>query len=159
MKENIELNAMIAEKKGVTIDVVTDGRVGEVDIDRERMKQVLNNLLDNAIRYSPDNDKVAIEISRKGDFVVTKVRDNGPGIPEEELPHVFGEFYQIKGGSSEKRGSAGLGLAITKKIIERHNGRVGVENARGKGTIFFFVLPIHSRVRPTDENNEENPES
>jgi len=102
----------------------------------------LNNLISNAIKYSHPNTMIRIEVLKEKDFVVTKVIDQGQGIPENELPHVFKPFQKASTKPTAGEKSTGLGLAIVKKIVEGHQGIIGVESEVGKGSNFFFRLPL-----------------
>ncbi|OLR67272.1 sensor histidine kinase [Intestinimonas butyriciproducens] len=108
--------------------------------DPERMRQVFCNLLDNAAKHGGSGKRIDTAIRREGDAAVITIRDYGPGIPEEELPHVKYKFYK---GSSKARGS-GIGLAVCEEIVTRHNGRLDIGNAEGGGCIVTIRLPISS---------------
>ena len=108
--------------------------------DPERMRQVFCNLLDNAAKHGGSGKRIDTAIRREGDAAVITIRDYGPGIPEEELPHVKYKFYK---GSSKARGS-GIGLAVCEEIVTRHNGRLDIGNAEGGGCIITIRLPIGS---------------
>ena len=108
--------------------------------DPERMRQVFCNLLDNAAKHGGSGKRIDTAIRREGDAAVITIRDYGPGIPEEELPHVNYKFYK---GSSKARGS-GIGLAVCEEIVTRHNGRLDIGNAEGGGCIVTIRLPIGS---------------
>jgi two-component system NtrC family sensor kinase len=106
-----------------------------------RLRQVLDNVLGNAIKYSHPNGEVFISIRSEGDQVILQVTDQGPGIPPADQPHIFDKFYRGTNVGSDVEGS-GLGLAIVKNIVESHQGRIWVESAVGKGSSFFIVLPV-----------------
>jgi signal transduction histidine kinase len=106
--------------------------------DRARLRQVLSNLLDNALRLTPEGGSVTVSASRAHGLVEFAVEDTGPGIPAEQIPHLFDRFWQ---GSREHRGSSGLGLAIVKGVADAHGGRVFVESREGKGTTFRIWIP------------------
>jgi len=111
--------------------------------DRDRLKQVLINLVANAIQYTPQDGDVFISLSRVGDQARIICRDTGPGIPAEDLPHIFERFYRAE--KSRTRGKAsgfGLGLSITKWIVEHHNGHIEVDSKEGQGTTFAIWLPL-----------------
>ena len=110
--------------------------------DRDRLEQVLGNLLENAVKYSPDGSEILVGVEDKGDQLVTAVRDRGIGIPADELSQVFERFHRGRQVSSTNYGGLGLGLYITKQIIERHGGTIWVESAEGVGTTFYFALPV-----------------
>ena len=109
--------------------------------DRDRLEQVLGNLLENAVKYSPEGSDVTVTVDDKGDALVTAVCDRGIGIPTDELAQVFERFHRGRHVSSTNYGGLGLGLYITKQIIERHGGTIWVESKEGHGTTFSFSLP------------------
>jgi PAS domain S-box-containing protein len=112
-----------------------------VNGDRDRLEQVLGNLLENAVKYSPEGSDVTVTVDDKGDALVTAVSDRGIGIPADELAQVFERFHRGRHVSSTNYGGLGLGLYITKQIVERHGGTIWVESKEGHGTSFFFSLP------------------
>jgi PAS domain S-box-containing protein len=109
--------------------------------DRDRLEQVLGNLLENAVKYSPEGSDVTVTVDDKGDALLTAVCDRGIGIPADELGQVFERFHRGRQVSSTNYGGLGLGLYITKQIIERHGGTIWVESKEGQGTTFYFSLP------------------
>jgi signal transduction histidine kinase len=109
--------------------------------DRDRLEQVLGNLLENAVKYSPDGSDVTVTVEDKGESLITAVCDRGIGIPSDELNQVFERFHRGRQVSSTNYGGLGLGLYITKQIIERHGGSIWVESKEGQGTTFYFSLP------------------
>jgi len=109
--------------------------------DRDRLEQVLGNLLENAVKYSPDGSDVTVTVEDEGNAYVTAVCDRGIGIPADELGQVFERFHRGRQVSSTNYGGLGLGLYITKQIIERHGGSIWVESKEGEGTTFYFSLP------------------
>ena len=117
-----------------------DGKV--VIGDRDRLEQVLGNLLENAVKYSPDGSEIFVNVEERTDSIVTSVCDRGIGIPADELAQVFERFHRGRHVSSTNYGGLGLGLYITKQIIERHNGSIWVESKEGSGTTFYFSLPV-----------------
>jgi signal transduction histidine kinase len=142
VRKNIEFNRFFATEKDISIDSVLSDDIPLVDFDRNKIEQVLNNLISNAIKYSHPNTAIRIEVLRQQHFVVTKVIDQGQGIPENELPHVFKPFQKASTKPTAGEKSTGLGLAIVKKIVEGHQGTIGVESEVGKGSTFFFRLPL-----------------
>lgn len=119
--------------------------------DRDRLEQVLGNLLENAIKYSPDGSDVTVAVDARNDQVVTSVSDHGMGIPFDELGQVFERFHRGRQVSSTNYGGLGLGLYITKQIVERHGGSIWVESKEGAGTTFYFSLPAAVAVRQHEE--------
>jgi PAS domain S-box-containing protein len=121
--------------------------------DRDRLEQVLGNLLENAVKYSPDGSDITVTVDLRPDQVVTAVCDRGMGIPADELAQVFERFHRGRQVSSTNYGGLGLGLYITKQIVERHGGSIWVESQEGRGTTFYFSLPAvvtQSRERVDD---------
>ena len=114
----------------------------ELLIDPLKISQVLGNLLDNALKYTPKGTHIVVTAKRQGAEIEVGVRDNGPGIPAEDLSHLFERFYRVDKGRSREKGGTGLGLSIVKHIVQLHGGRVRVESTLGQGTAFFFNLPV-----------------
>lgn len=113
-----------------------------VDIDPQRIGQVLRNLLDNALTHTPLGGKIAIAAHADGRWVTVSVQDTGSGIAPEDLPYVFERFYRADKSRSRATGGTGLGLSIAKQLVEAHGGRIKVESVVGQGTRFTFTLPV-----------------
>ena len=109
--------------------------------DPHRLEQVFDNLLSNAIKFSSPGSTITVRIYDDGDVVRAEVEDQGIGIPEEALPHIFDRFYQVDGSTTRRYEGTGLGLAIVKQIVEAHGGAVGVESQVGEGSRFWFTIP------------------
>jgi signal transduction histidine kinase len=138
LHEAVELTQSVAASKGVQIAVVPCERCW-VDCDGERIQQILSNLLGNALAYTPTGGRIELGARALGSGRVELfVRDDGPGIPAEELPHVFERFWRGRGAA---RANAGLGLSIAKGIVEAHGGEISVDSVPGRGTTFRFTLP------------------
>jgi signal transduction histidine kinase len=115
----------------------------QIDGDRDRLKQVFLNLLANAIQYTPQGGSVFVSLAKIGDQVRVIIRDTGPGIPAEDLPHIFERFYRAEKSRTRSRAAGyGLGLSIANWIIEHHAGRIQVESREGQGTTFAIWLPL-----------------
>jgi two-component system phosphate regulon sensor histidine kinase PhoR len=112
-----------------------------VRADRDQLRQVLTNLLDNAVKFNREGGETAVSADAQAGRVRVSVRDTGPGIPEESLPRIFERFYRVDRARSRDLGGTGLGLSIVKHIVEAHGGSVGVESGLGKGSTFWFTLP------------------
>lgn len=126
-----------------TSRIVTDvPELPPVTADPSRLERILTNLLSNALKYSPPDTVVKVRARQDGQSLVVSVHDHGIGIDPEDLPHVFERFYRFKSG--KKAGSVGLGLYITRALVEAHGGQVCIESAPGVGSEFFFTLPLHS---------------
>jgi signal transduction histidine kinase len=115
--------------------------------DERRISQVLLNLVGNAIKFT-DKGEVAVKASAANGSFTVAVCDSGPGISQSDQARIFGEFQQADNSSTRRKGGTGLGLSIAKRIIEMHNGRIWVESVLGKGSTFFFSLPV--RVHQKD---------
>ncbi|HET90155.1 MAG TPA: GAF domain-containing sensor histidine kinase [Chloroflexi bacterium] len=109
--------------------------------DEDRLLQVFDNLLGNAIKFSPDGGKIGVTVKDAGNMVQASVSDQGIGIPQDEQSRIFERFYQINGSARRRFGGAGLGLAIVKRILEAHDGKVWVESQVGAGSTFYFTVP------------------
>ncbi|MCJ7512100.1 MAG: ATP-binding protein [Anaerolineales bacterium] len=144
------LAAMAAGRKAVLSVRVEETAASCVLGDRDRLSQVLDNLLDNALRYSPEGSTVTVEIHRQGDECECAVHDRGPGISEEHLPLVFERFYRADASRNRQSGGAGLGLAIAKALILAQGGRITAECPPGDGTILRFFLPVGGDCHATD---------
>ncbi len=114
--------------------------------DSQRLQQVLHNLLDNAIKYSPHDSQITISGEIKNEHIQVSIADEGQGIPQAELGKIFNAFYRISDSDAQNVRGAGLGLTICKAIVEAHGGSIWAENAQGKGNIFYFTLPLEEVV-------------
>jgi signal transduction histidine kinase len=112
-----------------------------VRVDPLKLKQVLLNYLANAIKFTPEGGKVTLRARREGTTFRVEVEDTGPGIPAHQLPLLFVEFQQLDAGTRLEQRGTGLGLALSKRLVEAQGGRVGVESTVGKGSVFFAILP------------------
>lgn len=112
----------------------------------DRLKQVLTNLLDNAIKHSEAGGAVFVELGMKNNYTVISVKNSGPGIPQEELENIWERFYKVDKSRSRRGTGTGLGLSIVKKIVEMHGGKVSVESEPGHGAIFTIYLPLNDQV-------------
>jgi signal transduction histidine kinase len=110
--------------------------------DRLRFKQILHNLLTNAIKFTPDGGRVRIQAARCGGFTEISVSDTGIGIPEDQQQAVFDKFHQVRAGIEGGHEGTGLGLAITKRLVEQHRGSISLKSEPGKGACFTFTIPI-----------------
>lgn len=127
------------KQEGIELEYLeNEDEIPEIPCDVSRMRQVFLNILDNAAKHGGEGKKITASIHREGPHVVIRIRDYGPGIPEEELPHVKLKFYK---GSSKARGS-GIGLAVCEEIVTMHGGTLTLENAEGGGTLVTIALPV-----------------
>ena len=112
-----------------------------IEIDTDKMTQVIDNILNNAIKYSPDGGKITVTMKTTDDQMILSISDQGLGIPKQDLPRIFDRFYRVDRARSRAQGGTGLGLAIAKEIIKQHNGFIWAKSEYGKGSTFTIVLP------------------
>jgi signal transduction histidine kinase len=136
------------EEKEQRLTVSVEKDLPEVRADADRIGQVLSNLLTNAHKYAPEGARVRLTASQVGKEVEFAVADNGPGLEQEELEHVFERFWRAQSGETQAVGGTGLGLAIAKSLVELHGGAISATSTPGKGATFRFVLPIAKDGRP-----------
>jgi signal transduction histidine kinase len=141
MTDALDLLRPLAAAKRIALVTDLSPALPRVDGDRERLLQVFSNLGGNAIKFTPENGRIEIRVSVRESGVEFAVRDNGPGIASEDLPHIFDRFWQAKKAA---RSGVGLGLAIAKGIVESHGGGIRVESQPGQGSCFAFTLPVAS---------------
>lgn len=130
-----------AKEKSIRVELDVPQDLPRILADETRLYQVILNLLDNAIKYTPDSGLVKIKASLKDSFVQIDVSDNGIGIPEKDLPRIFERFYRVDKARSRELGGTGLGLSIVKHIVQAHGGQVWVESNPGLGSTFSFTIP------------------
>lgn len=157
-KEVIDQLEGKAEKKDLTIKLKHQYDQHFVFADYHRIYQVLTNLISNAIKYTKKGGKATINFTQQDDQIITSVRDNGRGIPEEDINRIFERFYRVDKSRSKEKGGTGLGLAIVKHIMEGHGSKVIVESEYKKGSTFSFALkkgkPVEHRFM--DEEDDED---
>jgi two-component system phosphate regulon sensor histidine kinase PhoR len=130
---------------GHRLELKVDPALGAVFLDPLKLGQVFENLFGNAFKYTPPGSRIELAARiHPADTVELCVRDDGPGIPAEDLPHIFERFYRVDKGRSREKGGTGLGLSIVKHIVQLHGGRVWAESGVGEGTAFYFTLPVRS---------------
>ncbi len=147
--------ALMAEDKGIKVNCAASKGVW-VEGDRARMKQVVVNLLDNAIKYTPRGGAVGLTVGSSAGRAVLEVADNGVGIPEEALPQVFDRFFRVDKARSREFGGAGLGLSIVKSICTAHEGKVEVSSEPGQGSVFRVVLPLVEAPGPKTNGTQSH---
>jgi two-component system sensor histidine kinase ChiS len=140
------LNQALAAKKHLTIERMNGDDLPLVNADRDKLKHVLGNLIGNAIKFTPDGGRIWISFARRGrngEELVVEVGDTGRGIARDHYDLIFREFAQVDASPSRSHHGTGLGLAIARKLVELHCGTIWVESELGKGTRFFFTLPLN----------------
>lgn len=158
LTEAIQNVSQLAQDGGISLDLRIEEDCTYIEADRDRLMQVLVNLLSNAIKacegiFSP---QVLLYVCRMADKLAIEVRDNGKGIPEEDLPRIFDKFFQAGNQLRQKPKGTGLGLAISKKIVELHDGQLHAESLPGQGTTFHLTLPLQTQQAAIvhDENTD-----
>ncbi len=136
-----------ASRHGIALSLEMDPDLDLIEADERKVKQVLFNLLSNAVKFTPDGGRVEVRAERGASDVLVAVSDTGVGISPEDLPHIFEEFRQVGQGTAKAEGT-GLGLALAKKFVELHGGRIGVESVPGAGSTFTFSLPLERPATP-----------
>ena len=136
-----------AAERDLRISVNLSSRLPEIAADRRRLAEVLQNLLDNAIQYTPPGGQIMLSASANGSEVTFTVSDTGIGIPQTDQPRIFERFYRVDVARSREVGGTGLGLAIAKHLVEVHGGRIWVESEVGQGSQFHFTVPIFETER------------
>jgi PAS domain S-box-containing protein len=167
IEQIVESLRFSAEKKGLLMDFAvgtssTGGAVGNkvirplyyVHADPDRLREVITNLFDNAVKYTPSG-KISVGLTGNDDVVQLYIRDTGPGIPADDVPHLFQKFYRVDNSATRTVGGTGLGLFICKKIVELYHGRIWAESEVGKGSTFYINLPRLSNQKATDLQKTE----
>ena len=149
--QNINLNEFIenfilsisnlSKKKNINIQYKPT-HIGDINADPQAIERILNNLVDNAIKYSKEDSEILISSSNdSGDHIKVMVEDNGPGISDEDQSYIFGRFYRTASARATDNQGSGLGLAIVKHLVNSLNGEVGIDSVPGKGSVFWFTVP------------------
>ncbi len=126
-----------------------DEALPEITADRQRLEQVIINIMSNAVKYTPDGGRIDVSVSgvpEKG-MLLVKIRDNGLGIPAEDIPHLFERFYRVEKSRTSDAGGTGLGLAIAKELVDAHGGSIRVESVLDEGTVMMIELPVECRLK------------
>ena len=151
-KQSVEPGALVeqvgermrlsAQEKDIALETDIGSDLPEIQADPERLMQVMTNLVDNALRYNPNGTRVIVGAQPAGRCIELSVSDNGPGIPPEDVPHLFERFWRAEKSRNRATGGSGLGLAIVKQLVEAHHGQVQVESQVGRGTRFAVQIPV-----------------
>jgi len=144
IEEVHELMIPLAKEKGLSLTMKLGSQLPEVEFDRDKIIQVLTNIVNNAIKFT-EEDAVTITTSIKENALYVSVQDNGPGIAEDDLFKIFNRFEQASDNKNKKNDGVGLGPSTSKDIIQLHNGKIWVESELGKGTTIWFLLPVKER--------------
>ena len=141
IEETVSLMEPRAKEKGIALSFSLEN-LKPIQADPKNIEEIFNNLITNAINYSPDGGQVGVTARCLGEYMEIKVKDTGVGIPPEELPKIFDKFYRVKHPKTRKIMGTGLGLAIVKGVVEAHHGTIDVESEADKGTTFRILLPV-----------------
>jgi len=144
IRETVELYSCVAEEKGVKLETALPDEL-YARVDSSRMKQIIANLLDNAIKYNSGGGRVHIETCQEGDEVTVSIKDSGVGIPPDDLPRIFDRLY--RGDKSRSQRGLGLGLSLVRAVVRAHKGRIEVESDPGEGSLFRVFLPVNPDLR------------
>ena len=138
---------------GKSYEIIRDYPVNSiwVEIDTDKMTQVIDNILNNAIKYSPDGGKTTVSMKTTDTQLIVSISDQGLGIPKKDLPLIFDRFYRVDKARSRAQGGTGLGLSIAKEIVKQHNGFIWAKSEYGKGSTFTIVLPYDQDAMMVDE--------
>jgi signal transduction histidine kinase len=132
---------LLIEERRIKLAIELPSDLPDALLDAHRIAQVITNLLSNAIKFSPPGEQITVSGAREGETIRISVRDRGAGIAANDLPKLFRKFQQIDSSSTRKAGGTGLGLVISKGIVEQHGGQIGVTSAPGEGSTFWFTVP------------------
>ena len=139
----VRLYAAKAEERGVSLNVIIDENVPLVQADPQKIAWVLNQLLDNGIKFTPSGGRVVVNVKQEGEnLVIVSVTDTGIGIPANRLEDIFEPFHQLDGSSTRRYGGTGLGLSLVRQIIEAHGSMIEVQSIEGRGSTFKFPLLV-----------------
>ena len=138
-------------------EIIRDYQINSiwVEIDTDKMTQVIDNIINNAIKYSPDGGKITVSMKTTDTQMILSISDEGLGIPKKDLPKIFDRFYRVDKARSRAQGGSGLGLAIAKEIIKQHNGFIWAKSDYGKGSTFTIVLPYDKEAVKDDDWEED----
>ena len=131
-----------AKQKKVTLSLKAAADLPEIEIDPQRMREVISNILDNALRYTPEGGRINLSAGRTENTIEMRIQDSGPGVAGDELDKIFERFYRTETSRTREEGGSGLGFAIAKSIVERHNGRIWAESAPGAGLTVVIRIPF-----------------
>ncbi len=160
-QENVDLRRLVnlavksssvkAQERGVSLNVIIDEDVPRVQADAQKIAWVLNQLLDNGVKFTPANGRVVLSVKREGDnLVIVSITDTGIGIPSNRLNDIFEPFHQLDGSSTRRYGGTGLGLSLVRQIVEAHGSMIDVQSIEGRGSTFKFPLLVALESKKPD---------
>lgn len=132
-----------AHQTDIHLETQVDPNLPEIEVDAQRIREVLTNILDNALRYTPDGGHILMSASQADAEIEIRIKDSGPGVNADDLDKIFERFYRAEASRSREEGGSGLGFAIARSIVEKHNGRIWAESQPGAGLTVIIRLPVH----------------
>jgi len=132
----------LAERKNIALNLKTNKEILKAYIDKEKLEKIINNLLSNAFKFTPEGGEIIFYVGQRDNNVEIKVSDTGTGIPKERIDKIFNRFYQVDGSHTREREGTGIGLSLTKELVEIHRGKIILESKEGAGTTFTVLLPL-----------------
>ena len=154
VRDAVESSRLRVERKGLGLRLELDSALPDVMVDRSQIERVVSNLMANAVAATPAGGRITVSARRLDDRIAVSIADTGRGIPSEYLPRLFSPFVQVPGAAT---GSAGLGLAISQRIIEAHGGQIAALSEIGRGATFTFTLPVAGAAVPPSQSPETSP--
>ncbi len=130
-----------AKERNISLGCAVEPGIDKMRGAKEYLQEAFTNILANAVKYTPCNGKIDIRVNNKGNTILIQVKDTGIGIPKDELPRIFDEFYRASNAKEVEKDGTGLGLSIAKQVVQRHNGKIWAESEEGKGSTFNIILP------------------
>lgn len=157
VSEVIEQLEHKASKRNVSIQLEFEaGKNYRTLADKEKIYRVCQNLIFNAVKYNNEGGEVKVNLKGQKNSLLVEIKDNGPGIPPEDLKRIFERFYRVEKSRSKKEGGTGLGLAIAKHILEGHKSKINVASTLGKGSVFSFSLPLEKEKKTVEKETQAN---
>ena len=147
-----------AERKKITLRVNTIEEKVNVFLDRDKIEKIVNNLLSNSFKFTPEGGKIYLTIEKLIKEIEIRISDSGVGIPKEEIPQIFDRFFQVDGSHTREQEGTGIGLALTKEFVELHKGKIDVQSEEGKGTTFIVRIPLGKEHLLPEEISEKEKE-
>jgi signal transduction histidine kinase len=145
IKDTVNCLQTKAAAKELTLTADVPGDLPQVNIDSYRIRQVLNNLLENAMAHTPTGGRISVTTRQRENRIYVSVADTGEGIPAEDIPYIFERFYRVDKSRSRATGGSGLGLTIARRLVEAHGGTIQVESQVGRGSVFTFDIPLAAK--------------
>jgi PAS domain S-box-containing protein len=155
-EEVMETTQIIARKKNIRTSISIDRDIGIITADADKFREILYNLIENALKFTPENGNVIVVMNRRSEVIEVSVQDTGIGIVEEDRERIFDAFVQVDGSNTRRYGGAGLGLVLVREYLKMHNGCIRVESEPGNGSKFIFKIPVYPIKKESNNNNNNN---